>query len=266
MMNESMEKDYLHLNIKSLPYFRGLLRAVEARQYPKFNLTSPTLDLGCGDGHFAGIAFDRKVEVGIDPWKAPVIEAGKTGAYHLVIEGAGDRIPFPDEYFNSAFSNSVLEHIPDLDPVLAELGRVLKKGSTFVFCVPNHHFLGNLSISNGFDRMGLRGLGNAYRGFFNRISRHHHCDSPETWELRLKKAGFEVTHWWHYFSPEALHILEWGHYLGLPSWICKQLFGKWILVDEKWNLSLTRKLIERFYQEDVEQVQGSYSFYIARKI
>jgi SAM-dependent methyltransferase len=261
-----MEKDYLHLNIKSLPYFRGLLRAVEARQYPKFHLTSPMLDLGCGDGHFAGIAFDRKVEVGIDPWTAPVIAAGKTGAYDMVVKGSGDRIPFPNEYFNSAFSNSVLEHIPDLEAVLVELGRVLKQNAIFVFCVPNHQFLGNLSISNWFDKIGFNGIANRYRSFFNRISRHHHCDSPEVWELRLKKAGFQIVRWWHYFSPEALRILEWGHYLGLPSWVSRQIFGKLIIVEDKWNLVITRKLIEQYYDEKVEQPNGSYSFYITRKI
>ena len=61
-------KDYLWLNISSLPYFRGLLRAVEARVYENLELPSPSLDLGCGDGHFSQIAFNNEVSVGLDPW------------------------------------------------------------------------------------------------------------------------------------------------------------------------------------------------------
>ena len=57
----SAKKDHLWLQISSLPYFRGLLRAVEARFYENIDLPSPTLDLGCGDGHFATLAFDRKL-------------------------------------------------------------------------------------------------------------------------------------------------------------------------------------------------------------
>lgn len=260
------EKDYLGIQLKDMPYFRAVLRAVECRFYQKYDLPKPTLDLGCGDGHFASVAFDRKLEVGIDPWTAPVMEAGRRGGYHLTVQGSGDRLPFPDGYFASAISNSVLEHIPGLDAVLAEVGRVLQPGAPFLFCVPNHQFLANLSVSNALDRAGLRGPADAYRRFFNRISRHHHCDSPETWQPRLEKAGLRVEDWWHYFSPRALHILEWGHYFGLPSWISHALFGRWILERSDWNLALTRWIVSPAYQEDWSQSQGSYTFYVTRKI
>jgi SAM-dependent methyltransferase len=262
---QNTAKDYLWLQLKELPYFRAVLRAVECRFYQDYPLESPTLDLGCGDGHFATVAFDRRLEVGIDPWTAPVLEAGQRGGYCLTVQGYGDRLPFPDGYFSSAVSNSVLEHIPDLDATVNEIGRVMKPGALFLFCVPNHLFLSNLSVSNGLDRVGLRGLADAYRGFFNRISRHHHCDSPEIWQARLEHAGFEIEKWWHYFSPRALHILEWGHYFGLPSWIAHAIFKKWILSAAPWNLVLTRKLVEPAYTEPREQPQGSYTFFVARK-
>ncbi|HEX2980077.1 MAG TPA: class I SAM-dependent methyltransferase, partial [Anaerolineaceae bacterium] len=182
--SSSSTKDYLWLNISTLPYFRGLLRAVEARCYPEFDLPGPTLDLGCGDGNFVTIAFDRKVDVGIDPWTGPVRQAVREGGYRLVVNGSGDQLPFPDDHFGSAFSNSVLEHIPGIDAVLVEMCRVLRPGAPFVFCVPNHNFLPNLSVSNFLDRIGLHGPANLYRRFFNRISRHHHCDSPEVWGER----------------------------------------------------------------------------------
>jgi SAM-dependent methyltransferase len=177
----------------------------------------------------------------------------------------GDQLPFPNGYFSSAFSNSVLEHIPDIDAVLVEMNRVLKTGSLFLFCVPNHNFLKNLSVSNFFDRVGLRGLGNLYRRFFDRISRHHHCDSPEVWQSRLEQAGFKIERFWHYFSPRALHILEWGHYFGLPSWILRMTIGKWNLVRADWNFVITRAVVQPAWDETPEQPLGSYTFYIVRK-
>jgi len=260
------KKDYLWLQVRDLPYFRALLRAVESRVYPGIELPGPILDLGCGDGHFVTIAFDKPIDVGIDPWTGPVHQASKRNGYRQVFQGSGDQLPFPDGYFNSAISNSVLEHIPDLDPVLKEMARVMKPGALFVFCVPNHQFLANLSVSNFFDQIGLRGLGNWYRAFFNRISRHQHCDSPEVWEARLEKAGFRVEHWWHYFSPKALHTLEWGHYFGLPSLITHFLFRRWILVPERWNLALTMNICRPFYEEEPSQENGAYSFYITRRV
>lgn len=258
-------QDHLWKQISSLPYFRGFLRAVEARFYENISLPSPTLDLGCGDGHFASLAFSRKLEVGIDPWEGPLQQAKRSGAYITLVKESGNKIPYADGYFASVISNSVLEHIPVLDPVINEVSRVLRSGGPFVFCVPNHQFLDNLSVAAFLDKLGLKKLAAHYRRIFNRISRHHHCDSPDTWKKRLAENGFELVDWWHYFSPRAFHILEWGHYFGLPSLLTKKLFGKWIIAPYHWNLFLVDRVTRPLYNEPSIQPSGSYTFYIARK-
>lgn len=258
-------KDYLWLHLIELPYFRGLMRAVEASFYQHLELPSPTLDLGCGDGHFAGVAFDRQIDAGIDPWREPIREARQRGHYRLAVQSFGDTMPFPDGYFASAFSNSVLEHIPDIEAVLAETARVLRPGAPFVFCGPNHTFLEEMSVGIFLDRIGLKKLGDAYRAFFNRISRHRHADAPETWQKRLEQAGFTLERWWCYYPPAALRITEWGHYLGLPSLLAKKLTGRWVLAPTRWNLALTYGLLKRRYLEALNLRQGVCTFYIARR-
>lgn len=259
------DSDFLWTQISELPYFRGLLRAVESKFYQDLTLKRPVLDVGCGDGHFAARTFAQKIDVGIDPWKGPLAEATARGVYDQTLESAGAEIPFPDETFETVISNSVLEHIPDLDPVITEISRVIKPGGLFVFCVPNHQFLGNLSVSNFLDRIYLKPLGNLYRAFFNRISRHYHCDAPDVWKKRLTDNGFELVRHWHYFSPKAFHVLEWGHYFGLPSLITRKLFGKWILFPNRTALAPIERLCRKYYEEPWEQEAGSYTFYIARK-
>ncbi len=263
--NRQSPKDYFWLHLRELPYFRALLRAVEARFYEAIDLPSPTLDLGCGDGHFASIAFERRLEVGIDPWWGPLQEAASRQVYHGLAQSEGAALPFPNDHFASAVSNSVLEHIPNLDEVLVETARVLRPGAAFIFCVPNHNFLPNLSVGRFLDQIGFSRLGDAYRTFFNRISRHHHCDPPDVWEARLEDAGFKIERWWHYFSPKALHTLEWGHYFGLPAWFSRMLTGRWILSPTRWNLSLTRRLVQPYYDEPIATESGAYTFYVARK-
>lgn len=259
-------KDYLSLHLRDLPYFRALLRAVEARFYEGLSLPGPVLDLGCGDGHFASLAFDRPLEVGLDPWWDPIQEAAGREAHRQLVCAAGKQIPFQDDYFAAAVSNSVLEHIPDLDPVLAETARVLKPEARFIFCVPNQRFLEALSLGGWLERVGLKGLARTYRAWFNRISRHHHCDPYPVWESRLASHGFVIEEWWDYFPPEALHVLEWGHYFGVPSWISKILFGRWILARSGWNLHFTDRLVRPHYERDPRSPRGVYSFYIARMV
>ena len=260
------EKDFLWLNLKDLPYFRAMLRAVEARFYQQVELASPTLDLGCGDGHFASLSFNRQLEIGLDPWWGPLQEANQRKFYGALIQGDAGKMPFPDHYFSSAVSNSVLEHIPHLDEVIIETGRVLRPGACFYFCVPNHLFNSSLSVGRALDRMGLRTLSARYRRFYDRIARHQHLDSPDVWQARLERGGFELIRWWHYFSPQALAVLEWGHLFGLPSLLVRKLTGRWHLIEEAWNFALTRRIVQQYYDEAVPQPAGVCTFYIARKM
>ncbi len=133
-------KDYLWLHLRELPYFRSLMRAVEARFYRDIQFPAPVLDVGCGDGHFATIAFDHPLDVGLDPWEGPIREASKRGIYRQLVRADGAKMPFPDAYFASSFSNSVLEHIPHLESVIAETARVLNLGLYLLFVCPTTTF------------------------------------------------------------------------------------------------------------------------------
>jgi len=259
-------KDFLFLHLRGVPFFRALLRAVESSYYQDIDLPSPMYDVGCGDGHFASLTFEQKIDVGLDPWHEQIHEARKLRGYSLLVEADAARSPFPDGFFASGISNSVLEHIPHIEAVLSETARVLKPGAPFIFCVPNQNFVQYLSVARFFDRVGLRLFAEGYRVFFNQISRHYHCDDPDTWAKRLTEAGFKVEEYWHYFSPSALAVLEWGHYLGLPSWICRMIFGRWILVPQRWNLMLPYLLLRRYYNEPIPQEHGAYTFYVTRRI
>ena len=258
------ENPYLWPMLQSLPYFRALVRAVEADFYRDFELPSPVYDLGCGDGHFANLVFKKKLDVGLDPALDSLREAKQWGAYSSLVQSLGNRVPFPDRYFASALSNSVLEHIKDLQPVLDETARVLRNGAIFLFCVPNHRWQENLAIASAFRRLRLDGLARAYTRLFTRISRHVNMLLPEEWKERLEQAGFELQAWWHYFPPAALHILEWGHYLGLPSLVTRKLFGCWVLAPQRWNLALTERWLAK-YAETGEDPAGTYTWYVARR-
>ena len=260
------QHDFLNLHLRDLPYFRALLRAVEARFYQDIDLPAPTLDVGCGDGHFASLTFDRKLEVGMDPWAAPLVEARERSVYQLLVRADGGISPFADKTFNSAVSNSVLEHIPQVQDVIDEVARLLKPGGIFVFCVPNHQFDPGLSIGRYLHKLHLNRLAAGYLGFFDKITRHVHLDAPEEWQRRLEKSGFEVERHWNYFPPSALKVMEWGHYYGLPSWIIKKITGRWLLVSSRWNLFFQGQWLKKYYEQSGEDETGVCTFFIARRI
>jgi len=257
-------KDYWWLNLRELPYFRAFLRAVEAGFYESIHLPAPILDLGCGDGHFAKVAFNFQIDMGVDPWAGPIHEARKTKAYQSLVQSDGTRLPFPDGYFASAFSNSVLEHIGNIHPVLSEIHRVLCPGATFVFCVPNQDYLAQLDIPRKLRQLGLFKMGKAYTDWFKRITRVQHAEAVSVWQEWIEEAGFKIEKTWNYFPAEDMRILEWGHYFGLPSLLSHWIFNKWILFPYHWNLFIIENgLRQRALSKENES--GSFSFFIVKK-
>ena len=257
--------DLLWRQLKSLPAFRALLRAVEARFYRAIEIPEPILDLGCGDGDFTGVIFDEPITAGIDPWWNPLQKSRRGGNYRLLTQAMGDKMPFPDESFASVISNSVLEHIPDIQPVLNEASRVLKTGGKLVITMPSDNFTKMLGGAAAFERMGLGGLADSYRNFFNGISRHAHTDGPQVWAERLAQAGFAIVRWQQYFSQDALRALEVGHAQGVPSAVLHALTGHWIMAPYERSLQMTEQWLRPLYEEPFPE-QGAYIFFVAQKV
>ena len=251
-------------HIRDLHYFRAMLRAVEDNFYQGLELPEPVLDVGCGDGHFASVAFDHPLDVGLDPWTGPLREAYCRHVYRLVVQADGAQSPFPDGCFASAISNSVLEHIPHVDEVIVEVSRVLRPGGLFVFCVPNDRFTTSLLGTTLFRKLGLKDASAFYSRFFNRIARHAHCDSQAVWKQRLENSGLTIEKCWDYFPPKSLHVLEVGHLFGVPALFTRKLTGRWILWKSRFNLLLPWVITHRHVTHPISD-QGTCSFYIARK-
>ena len=247
-----------------LPYFRGMLRAVEQSFYETQVLEEPIYDLGAGDGHFAWALFEDQAVIGVDPWWQPLLEAKTWNVYPLLVQAEGASVPVETASCGSAISNSVLEHIKDVQPVLNEAARVLKPGGKFFFAVPNRRFVTDLWGMEVFARIGLKRLALLYSRFFNMISRHKNLDPPEVWLKRLEQAGFDQVEYWHYFPVEALHKLERGHAAGLPNLLWKKLFGKWVLLKNRKNPFIHFDSIARLVANSRDD-EGTCTFYIARR-
>ena len=101
------------------------------------------LDLGCGDGLLTMILLEEtgpREIVGVDPDPAETARAQELGIYASVHTCGGANVPEPDSSFDWVLSNSVLEHIDGIEPVLGEVARLLRPGGEFIFTVPGPGF------------------------------------------------------------------------------------------------------------------------------
>lgn len=255
-------------HLAEVPVHRALIRSAECRLFIRTELFHPLLDVGCGDGQFASMVFAEPIDAGIDLNPAQVAEAAKRGSYRLCSVASGTRMPFADASFASVMSNCVIEHIPDIDGVLREVARVLRPGGRFVFSVPSPRFATDLLGATLLRGLGLPEYGLAYGRWFNRISRHYHCDDPSVWAGRLAQVGLVIDHVSHYLAPDAHRFFDASHYYGAPTLLSKRLTGRWVLNPDKeryWPPErwLTDRLVDFAHQIDLED--GAYTFFIAHK-
>ncbi len=194
----------------------ALWRAVELRVAAEEEYQSPLLDLGCGDGLVAQILFGTEacVEAGLDPWMEQLRQAARSGAYRHVELGQGHALPYADGTFATVFSNSVLEHIPDLLPVLREVRRVLRRpgpakgmsGGRFIFTVPSDSFRYFLDgYARRQEKGDVRGA-EAYAATVDARLEHHHYYNPADWRHLLSVAGMETVKT-RYYIPEQVERL-----------------------------------------------------------
>jgi ubiquinone/menaquinone biosynthesis C-methylase UbiE len=202
-------------------------RSLECHRFSLEKLQHPVLDVGCGDGFLARVAFGEKLEVGIDLDPQEVARAVKSNSYGKALCASATELPFPNKSFKTVISNCVLEHIPDIDAALSEIQRVLKPGGRLMITVPsekyNHTFFRHL-----LEKIGLSALGKWYIDKLNGVFKHYHVDSSETWKKRLKKAGLKIEVADYIIPMKAFYTYERWMVLAFPSKIWKALFGKWV--------------------------------------
>jgi SAM-dependent methyltransferase len=255
--------DYLAQQLSTMAPHRAILRAVECRLMAQVPLTPPVLDIGCGDGHFASIAYKTPIDVGIDVMARDLPEAAsRASVYKQVLFASAEALPFASGAFATVVSNCVIEHIPDDGAALREIARVLKPGGIFAATLPSEYFAEYLFGATLFRRVGLRSLSRAYGDWFNRISSHYHVRSPDEWREHLAAAGLSVEEQTYYFSPAAHKRFDLSHYLGVPNLLTKRLFGRWVFLDSQARL-FDRWL--RPYYEEPLPATGAYQFVRCRK-
>ena len=123
--------------------------AVLTQHAPGAREALQVLDVGCGGGLLSEAFAERGFHVtGIDA-SARSLAAARAHAAHsgLAIDyrdGRAEALPFDDASFDVVACCDMLEHVDDIDAVIAEIARVLKPGGVFLFDTINRTWLSRL--------------------------------------------------------------------------------------------------------------------------
>lgn len=258
-------RDYLDEQLRDQPLPRALPHAEAARLFEAAGpLPEPLLDLGCGDGNFATLAFNKPLLAGTDPdWRA-VQAARARGTYYLPTVARATELPYPSAFFGSVIANDSIAQVPDVEGLLDEVVRVLRPGGRFLFSVPSEHFANMLLGRTLLRQAGLGEWGYHYADLFTTLARHFHTDPPDSWFERLERHSFTVEYHRYYISERAQQFHDLLHYANLPRLLSRQLTGQWAAFYNPISQALFSALLRPFYGEP-EPPRGAYLFFQARK-
>lgn len=195
----------------------SLWRAWEMASYRHYTLKEPVLDLGCGDGRFFHLCFPRiKRAWGVDIDPRAVELAKQSGVYREVYETSADQLPFEDETFESVFSNCAMEHMDNIDGVLGEIHRVLRKNGKALFSVVTDKLVEMSPLKMFLDLIGAHDWADRVQ---NRYEEFHHLVNP-----------FPIEVWMEHIMTSGMVIEEYIPILPHPA---GSIF---LLLDELWHI------------------------------
>jgi ubiquinone/menaquinone biosynthesis C-methylase UbiE len=117
------------------------------------------LDIGCGTGRYCELLTKRGAKVvGLDPSPRMLEYAEKKITNELKFElrrGMIEDVEFPASHFDVVLSASTLGHIPELEPVIKKIGRIIKsRGRLIVSDIHPYWPISGHNYTEFFDRIG----------------------------------------------------------------------------------------------------------------
>lgn len=174
----------------------ALWRAAEVAILREQRFDPPVLDLGCGDGIVTAAVLNR-VALGVDPERVQLARARMRGIYDRLEPAQIQDLALEPERFGTILSNSVLEHVPDLDPVLAAASCLMRPDGRLIFTVPSERFSTSLVLHSA-----------GYRAWRNRALQHRNLWPVNRWARALTRAGLEIEMCRSYLRPEIVALWD----------------------------------------------------------
>jgi SAM-dependent methyltransferase len=193
----------------------------------RYDCLDPILDVGCGDGLFARMAFEGAEVWGIDIDAKEGRWAAASQAYSQVILGDVTRVKLPQAFFATTVANCSLEHVPRIDLALANIRDSLRPGGKAYLFVPNkdwaRHFLSYRLLAGA----GLGEAAELLRASIDAFFKHHHLYDETGWRDVVAASGMEVVAVDPVLSTGTTVTFEALLLPSLLGWMNKHLTTRW---------------------------------------
>lgn len=193
----------------------------------RYQCNGPLLDVGCGDGLFASIAFDDVEVWGIDIDAKEGRWAAASRAYSQVILGDVTKARLPQSFFETCVANCSLEHVPRLDLALSNIKSSLRPGGRAYMFVPNRDWARYLLSTRTLEKLGMATLARTLQDSIDHFFKHHHLYDQEGWRKIVADAGLKVVAVDPVLSTATTVAFEAFLLPSLAGWANKLLTTRW---------------------------------------
>jgi len=215
------------------------------RRYP---CPGPVLDVGCGDGLFARMAFDNVDVWGIDIDAVEGRWAAASKAYTQVILGDVTRVTLPETFFSTCVANCSLEHVPRIDLALKNILRSLRPGGLAYLFVPSAGWASHLTSARLLTELGAPALGARIERSIDRVFKHHHLYDEQGWRRVVEQSGLQIVELEPVLSTATTVAFEAFLLPSLAGLLNKRLTTRWT------NFPNVRKLFARPVYELIRSI------------
>ena len=179
------DAELLRLALRAQPHQPAvaLWRATEFILLRDVSFAMPVLDLGCGTGEGARAVLRSHWPLdGLELVPAEARVAHASDVYRAVVRADATRAPLAAGGYETVYSQSVLEHIPDDIGAIREAARLLAPGGRLVFTVPAPEFARRIRDDHGPAEL---------KAVDARLG-HLHYRSIDEWRAVLNDADLEI--------------------------------------------------------------------------
>jgi len=160
----------------SMYWWSNRFNAILARRYGRHG--TRLLEVGSGMGHLVGQLEDTFETYGMDLNHWAVNQSKEVVQKTQLQTASAQELPFADGTFNVVIIKHIVEHLPEPQKAIREIGRVTERGGTLILATPN------------LDSLLKPWKGKSWIGYQDPT--HISLKRPAEWLSFIEGAGFEL--------------------------------------------------------------------------